>query len=481
MIGFLVFLLFLYFFFQSILSLLFYIYLWQIKEYRIDRLLCHLETKTGRKQIIDHFNIFKWKGLLRPVFTLKAVLIFVFALFSGFRAWFFFLKLLPFDFSLRILIALVLVNASAPFLVSLAVFLLKPITFLLKKIIILLAKRKISLFPNLIVIGITGSFGKSSTKEFLTTILAEKFRVLKTPKNWNTEIGVAKTILRYLKGDHQIFVVEMAAYKRGEIGAICEIVRPKIGIITGINEQHLALFGTLSNTVKAKYELIEALPKDGLAVFNGDNPYCRKLAEKTKIKKRIYSLKMVKNIEVRKKKISFELKKQPFQLNLLGVFNISNFLAAFCVAKELGMSSLGVAEATKKIQPLKGTMKSFTGVNGAFFIDDTYSSNPEGFMAALSYLENQRGRKIIVTPGMIELGKSSSKIHQKIGKKMALVCDLIILSKRDFSEEIKKGGGKIIIEEDPMKILSILKKELKKGDLVLLEGRLPGIIMTNVK
>ena len=484
MIGFFVFLLFLYLFSQSIFTLLFYIYLWQIKEYRTDRLFCHLKTKTGRKQIIDYLNIFKWKGVFRPVFTLKALLIFFFSLFWCFKIWFFFLKLLPFDFSLRVLITSVLVNILAPFLVSLSVFLLKPITFIFKKLIILLAKRKLSLFPNLLVVGITGSFGKSSTKEFLAKILSEKFEVLKTPKNWNTEIGVAKTILSRLNALHQVFVVEMAAYKRGEIKAICEIVHPKIGILTGINEQHLALFGNLKNTMKAKYELIESLPKDGLAVFNGDNSYCLKLAQKTKIRKKIYSLKEVKNVKVEKKKISFNIDDCPFRLNLLGTFNISNFLAAFHVARELGMNNLEIAKGAKKIQPFEGTMKPFRGIKGAFFIDDTHNCNPDGFMAALSYLEKRRGRKIIVTPGMIELGKMSAKIHQQIGKKIASIGALVIVSKRDWAEDIKKGGAEVILEEDPRRILQILRKKVRKSDIVLLEGRLPKNIkyqISNIK
>lgn len=481
MIGFLAFLFFFYLLIQSILSLLFYVYLWQIKEYRVDRLLCHLKTKSGKRQIIDYLFIFKWKGALRPVFTLKAVLVFFFSLFLFFRAWFFFLKYLPFDFSLRVLIVPCLANIFAPLFTSLSVFFFKPTTFLLKKLIIFLARRKISSFPTLLVVGVTGSYGKSSTKEFLATILAEKFQVLKTPKNWNTEIGVAKTILRFLTPAHQVFAVEMAAYKRGEIKVICDLVQPKIGIITGINEQHLALFGSLKNTMKAKYELIESLPKDGLAVFNGDNSYSLRLAKKTKMKKRIYSLQEVKNIKVERKKVSFDIKEYPFQLNLLGAHNIANFLAAFWVANELGLSSAEIAKAARRIKPLEGTMKPFKGINGALFIDDTYSCNPDGFLATLSYLKNQRGRKIIVTPGMIELGKAGAKIHRLIGKKIASVADWVIVTKRDLAEEMKKGGAKVVVEEKPRRILAILKKEVKKNDIVLLEGRLPRVIMKNVQ
>jgi len=481
MTGFFIFLFFLYLFFQSVLSLIFYVYLWQIKEYRIDRLLCHLRTTVGKRQVLSYLNILKWKGIRRPVFTFKVVLIFFLTLILEFNLWFFLLKIFPYDFYLRILIIILLMNTLAPVLTSFSIFIFKPITYSLKKLIIFLAKRKRAQFSDILVIGITGSYGKTSTKEILTTILAEKFKVLKTPKNWNTEIGVAKTILRFLKKEHQIFVVEMAAYKKGEIKAICGMVQPKIGVITGINEQHLALFGSLENTIKAKYELIESLPKDGLAVFNGDNFYCRKMAEKTKLKKRVYLLKEVKNIRVGKKRISFDFEKQRFQLNLLGSHNVANFLAAFFVAKDIDFSSQEIAETVGKIGSFEGIMRPFLGINQALFINDTYSCNPEGFKAALSYLENQKGKKIIVTPGMIELGKASARIHRQIAEKLLSVCDLVITTKKDWVNYLETKSDKIIIEEDPEKVLELLKRELKKDDIVLLEGRLPKIITRSLK
>jgi len=139
------------------------------------------------------------------------------------------------------------------------------------------------------VIGITGSYGKSSTKEFLATILSAKYKVCKTSANRNSEIGVAETVLRELKPEHEIFIVEMGAYRTGEIKAICDIVHPTIGVLTAVSEQHLALFGSLEATKKAKYELIEALPENGIAIFNADNRATRELAEQTLKPKRLYS------------------------------------------------------------------------------------------------------------------------------------------------------------------------------------------------
>jgi len=481
MIGFFLFLLFLYFFFQSILSLLFYLFLWQIKEYRFDRFFCHLKTRTGQKQMIDYLNLFKWKGCYRPVLTLKSFLVFLFSLFLFFRTWFFLLKHLPFSFSVRIFLVTALVNLLSPVLVGFSILIFKPISIFFKKIIILLAKKKIAGFPRLLVIGITGSFGKTTTKEILATLLAENFKVLKTPQNWNTEIGVAKTILKFLKKEDKIFVVEMGAYKRGEIKAICKLVHPQIGIITGINAQHSALFGGLSQIMKAKYELIKSLPKDGLAVFNGDNSYCRQLAQKTKIKKILYSLDKIKIIKEEKDKLRFKINNCSFRLNLLGKFQLSNFLAAFFVARRLGVSLAAIKKAALKIEPFKGTMCPFVGLNGGFFIDDSYNSNPDGFLAALSYLEKRRGRKIVVTSGIIELGKATSKIHRQIGQKLSSVADLVIVSKEEQAELIKKGGTRVLTIEDPKKLILFLKKEIERGDIILLEGRLPQGVLRSLK
>jgi len=481
MIGFLFFLLFLYFSLQALISLLFYLKLWQLKEYRRDRLICHLRTKTGKKQIISFLNAFSWKGFKRPIFTLKAILIFGISVFLSLKFWFFFLKYLPFPFYWQFLLASLLISVFAPILVSFVVFIFQPVSWFLKKIVILTSQRKIRTMKNLKVIGISGSFGKSSTKEILAMLLKEKFKVLKTPKNWNTEIGAAKTILRYLQPKHEFFIVEMGAYKKNEIKAIADLVKPQIGLLTGINEQHLPLFGSLEKIIKAKYELIEALPEKGLAIFNNDNKYVRKLAEKTKKRKKIFSLKEVKKVRVSKRKISFQWQNQNFSLNLLGAFQISNFLGAAMTARELGLSWPEIQTAASKIKPRIGTMKPFIGLNDGFFIDDSYNANPDGLTAALDYLTKQKGRKIVVTRGMIELGKASVKLHRQIGRRLAREVDLVILTKRDPAKALQVNGLNLILAESAAKALEILQKEVKPGDLILLEGRLPDLIIKGVK
>ena len=535
-------------------AVLFWVWLWQLKEYRFDRMNAYLAIKSGKQSILNIFNLAHWilfasfplliiseswrnifvwlvlavfsleilKGISevkkrifkRPHFTKKALLISGAVFIFEIIIFLFYFVQIPLEKTLAgdtnvltvIMLLTLALSILLPFFIFFTVALLKPMTKFAKKRIIQKAKNKIAKYPNLIVIGITGSYGKTSAKEFLATILSEKFNkgnVLRTVKA-NTDIGVAKVVLNELKPEHQIFIVEMGAYKRGEIKAICDIVKPKIGILTGINEQHLALFGSLENTIKAKFELIEALPKNGLAVIN----------EKLKVESKKLKVKSLKffsvskkipltpfkkgenqndifasDIKVEKDKIKFRGKigksEENFEINLIGKQNVSNILACVAVAEHLGMSLKEISEAVKKIKPLKKTMSAYGGSaeSGKIcLIDDTYNANPAGVLAALEYLKNfgdNSGRKIILFPGIIELGPATKKVHQSLGKKMAEICDLIIITKKDFAEYIKnppnslyKGGNnQFILQENPEKVYQILKKYLKPGDVVLFESR----------
>ena len=294
----------------------------------------------------------------------------------------------------------------------------------------------------------TGSYGKTSTKEFLATILSEKFRVLKTKEHQNSEIGIAQCILDELSFQHEIFIVEMGAYNKGGIKLLCDIIQPKIGVLTGINEQHMATFGSQENIIKTKYELIESLPHDGMAFFNAQNKYCLELYGKTIIKKRLYGQDAV----------------SPDAENLVG---------AKAVAKELGMSDEEIAKGCANIKPWPQIQK---GINGINIIDATYSANPNGVMADLEYLTLRfpQGKKIIVMPCLIELGKASKEVHQRIGKKIGEVCDLAIITTKDRFSEIQAGAPNAVFIENPKEIVEKIKTFCGPGDVVLLESRVPG-------
>ncbi|NIA02509.1 MAG: hypothetical protein GWP15_03935, partial [Nitrospirae bacterium] len=289
-------------FLSSIREVLGLSYFWQLKEYRVDRMRDFLRTSKGMSLLLSWTNLvrfaliivlflpmynldvwsvdglglftllmigygLKTKKLYRPKRTFRMMMI-VFGVYVAEISAFIY-----FDNFIWTLLSLEIVR---PFLVS-AIVLLVGIPFkFVKGHVIRKASRKIKSLKDLKVIGITGSYGKTSTKEFSYDILKNEFKVVKTPKNVNVDIGVARTVLSDIDEETEVFIVEMGAYKRKEIDDICKIVNPGIGILTGINEQHLSLFGSIENTICAKAELLAALPKDGVAIVNWDNENCHK-------------------------------------------------------------------------------------------------------------------------------------------------------------------------------------------------------------
>jgi UDP-N-acetylmuramoyl-tripeptide--D-alanyl-D-alanine ligase len=570
-------------FIREIKTTLFWIYLWQLKEYHIGRFLDHFRTYKGKKIFLNFLFLFKifllfyalffyfyhklvaWQfyafwiivlmlfyifesvkffidilpkkinpvknlrflnGVKKPVLTPKTAsltlvglifeIIFLYFLFqkAKFLYWFSF-GLLSFDL-------------LTPFLVSGIVLFFQPFTVLLRNQIIKKAKEKREEFKDLIVIGITGSYGKTSTKEFLAEILSKKYNVLKTKEHQNSEIGIAQCILNELKPEHEIFISEVGAYNRGKIKEVCQFLKPKIGILTGINEQHMATFGSQENIIEAKFELIENLPEDGIAIFNGENIYCQELYQKTQPSKKIIAIKpysniatemniWTKDIRVEKEFIYFKVfskdynssvpsqsfiggwtfeNSADFRVNLLGEKNIENILMAAACAKEVGMTLGEISEACQKIKPLPHQMELKKGKNDLNIIDATYSANPDGVISHLEYLKIWPQKKIIVMPCLIELGRASKEVHKKIGKKITEVCDLAIITTRDRFKEIVEGallrpafaeatagkqgfGGReikkdnILFLENPKEIFEKLKDFCQPGDVILLESRVP--------
>jgi len=408
--------------------LLFWLWLWQLKEYHLGRFKAHFEGQ-WLKKIISSF----WRQKY-PKFTKKIILIFLASLATEI------LLFLHFSFPRVIILTI--------FLIPLLVLSFQIPASIWRKIIINRAKAKRAEFKNLLVVGIAGSYGKTSTKEFLATILSEKFKVLKTKEHQNSEVGISQCILNDLKPEHQIFVVEMGAYNRGGIKLLCDIAKPRIGILTGINEQHMATFGSLEKIIKTKYELIESLPEDGAAFFNAKNEYCLELYGQTKIKKNLYGK----------------------EANFSGGENI---LGAMAVAKEFKMGEEEISRAVEKIENKMPGIQIKKGINGLTIIDATYSANPDGVLAHLEYLKKISGRKIIIMPCLIELGKAAVEIHKRIGQKIGEVCDLAIITTKDRFKEIKEGAPNALFLENPKEIFEKIKVFCLEGDIVLLESRVP--------
>ena len=518
-------------FFRTGKIFLFYFYLWQIKEYQVKRFIDHFRTYKGRELIFNEINLLKaglfifllfnhgndlflkfllWvltffyfveclrivkniaeKRLKTPVLTIKTV----FLIFAGFIAeiiiliGFFHIKS-----AFYFILFLLLFDIFSPIISSLLVISFQPLTIFLRNKAVKQAIEKRNKFENLLVIGITGSYGKTSTKEFLAAILSKKFSVLKTKEHENSEIGISRRILNDLDKSHQIFIVEMGAYGKGGIKLLCNIAKPKIGIVSGVNSQHLVLFGSMENLISAEggIELAKSLPKNGVLVLNGNNELIMSNV-KEKIKdidiKKIFcgeGKKMdiiVKDINVEKENISFKVvsKKESadFKANLMGGYNAENILLAVATAKELGMTLKEISRALKNIKEEQGSMKLIKAKNGFDIIDSTYSANPDGVIADLEYLKIYKNKKVIVMPCLIELGRVSKETHYKIGKKIGEVCNLAIITTRDKFKDIKKGALKlrmkeqnILFIESQKEITDKLKIFLGSGDVVLFEGRI---------
>jgi UDP-N-acetylmuramoyl-tripeptide--D-alanyl-D-alanine ligase len=451
--------------------LLFWLWLWQLKEYHLGRFLAHFESQRARKVL------FSFKGIKFPKLTPKIILILIVGILLGALGLNLFYNLSSAYYVAVFLLSLLL----TPIFVSILILIFKIPTAIFVKIILLRAKRKIGTFKDLIIIGITGSYGKTSTKEFLAQILSEKFNVLKTEKHINAEMGVAKTILNKLKSEHQIFIVEMGAYERGKIKEVCSMVSPKIGILTGINQQHLSTFGSQENIVKAKFELIDSLSVNGVAIINGDNEFIKSQA----LNKKTISCSVkgkadmrAENILIDKEFVSFKAVSRDgdsadFKINVLGKQNVINILMAAACAKELGMSLGEISDSCRKITQEMGGMRVLQK-NGKTIIDSSYSSNLDGVIADLDYLKLYPQKKVVIMPCLIELNGVAKKVHWDIGEKIAEVADLAIITTKDYYEDIKDGAKeKTLLIEKPEEIIEKIKEI---GEcVILLEGRVPQI------
>ncbi len=398
-------------------------------------------------------------------------------------------------------VGLFLFSEVAAINLTIANLLIYPLERTINSGYLLSAKRRIkTLRPK--VIGITGSYGKTSTKAILQQILSQKFNTLMTPDSYNTPMGICKVIRGTLNEEHEIFIVEMGAYRRGDIKELCKLVRPEVGILTAVGLQHLERFKNVENITKAKYELIESLPPDGIAVFNCDNDICAKLADTTENRKVLrYGINPIAtqttntltatNIQQTDKGLAFTVhnRSQNVEIRtpLLGRHNVSNILAAMTVAAECGMTLDEMSAAVANLEPVPHRLQLTAGAGGVTIIDDSFNANPVGAKAALEVLndiaqsrENAHSKKVLVTPGMVELGEKEYASNRRFGIQAAEVCDLVILVGPARTAPIVDGLNsanypreQLIIALNLTEVTQYLKKLLKPGDIVLFENDLP--------
>lgn len=331
------------------------------------------------------------------------------------------------------------------------------------------------------VVGVTGSVGKTTAKELIAAVLATRWPTLKSEANLNTEIGLPLTVLG-LDDGHERAVLEMAMYGRGEIELLCRIARPDVGVVTNVSTVHLERLGSLGAIVAAKAELVEALPADGLAVLNGDDPSVAAMASRTRARVLLYGVSEqcdVRATDVRSRGldgISFRITHDEASVDvetpLPGRHHVYPALAAAAVARSEGMTLDGIAAALREARP-ELRMRVLTTPEGATVLDDSYNASPPSTLAALELLSELPGRRIALLGEMRELGAAAEEGHRQVGERAAACADLVLVvgeSARALYESAKAAGADARFLESPEEATALLRDELKRGDHLLVKA-----------
>jgi len=486
----------------SLSPLLTLTWLWQIKEWRIDRLREHLRSEGCFRQLLGpvrpatvltlfvlgillphvrqswHLLALAALGILGlaqfatkrqrvPVWTQKAKVLFMCAL------------------TLTLLIAyvwqyshptlLVVLPLIQSWILGLSWVIFLPVDSLLKNRRMQRASALRDTFQDLTVIGITGSAGKTTLKELLACVLSSR-DVLTTPAYVNSEMGVANWMLSQLslrkESPPELLIVEMGAYRKGEIARLCAIAKPTLGAITFIGKQHMALFGSQETLSAAKAELLESLPVEGKAFLNADNNASVAVAKKAACPVVLvgtggHADVEAFDIEETASGIVFREGDTRFAVPLHGTHNVTNVLLAIAIARELGMNNKEIASALTHYVPPSHTFSVRTE-KGIQILDDTHNASPASFKAAMSWARMQPATlKVLLTSGLIELGQEQDLIHTELGEVATKTFDRVIFMNARSGRFFEKGFGK------PIEIYSPTLPPLTDKSLLVCIGRVP--------
>lgn len=351
------------------------------------------------------------------------------------------------------------------------------------------AARILKEMPNLTIIGVTGSYGKTSVKYFLSKMLSQQFSVLHTPGNYNTTLGVVRTIREQMKSFHEIFICEMGAREVGDIKEICDLVHPKYGIITSIGPQHLQSFHTIENVISTKFELADAVSPDGMVFLNYDNPYIRdKKIDKPvvsygtsgeNIDYAAYDIAVSRNGSVFKMK-DRQGTEYEFHTKLVGNHNVQNIAGAIAAANTLGIPMEKLIFPVKQLESVPHRMQLIKQGNRTV-LDDAYNSNKSGFKAALDTLSMFEELRILITPGMVELGERQYDENKEVGIYAHDKCDYAVLVGKKQTEPIQAGLMEAGFPQNRMIVVDTLQEAYQmvnaipgeKPKVVLIENDLP--------
>ena len=377
--------------------------------------------------------------------------------------------------------------AGADYAVLAAAVLLGPLEDRINARYCNLARKKLAAVPNLVRIGVTGSYGKTETKLILKTLLSEKYRVLCTPPGFSTAMGVARVVNEQLSSAHQVFIAEMGAQKRGEIREMARLVRPKYGALTCIGAAHLDSFGSLEAVAQAKYELIKSLPEDGAAFFGADGSYGDRLYALCKAEKYRAGAEAAGECYMRAEQIETGAKGTSFDLccadggrirvqtRLLGIYAVRNIALAAAIAHRLGLSMEEIARGVGKLKPVRGRMQLVPGrIN---VIDDSANVLLEAAAEALRVLSEFPGRRILVTAGLDPAAPDS---NYAFGTQIAACADHVILVGPEDTREVMRGlmsarypKSSVRMVREAEDAAALVRELATEGDSVLYEGVYP--------
>ncbi|MFK7845520.1 MAG: Mur ligase family protein [Rhodothermales bacterium] len=381
---------------------------------------------------------------------------------------------------------------GAPLAVLLAAWLMQPVEKSIQNGFKKQARSKLKERPDLITIGITGSYGKTSVKFILAEILRQRFNVLATPGSYNTPMGICIVVNNKLKTEHQVLVLEMGMRYRGDIKELCDIAKPALALVTDVGVAHLETMGSIENIAQEKGDILKYMRDDGEAILNIDNPYVADMASRAPGKVWRVSITdhpdadiKARNIKYSPEGASFEVEDeqgntQLFKTKLLGRHNVSNILLGVAVGRQMGLRLRQIAHGVGRVEPVEHRLQLMK--KGAItVIDDAFNSNPVGAHNAVEVLGAfESGRRVIVTPGMVELGDRQWEENRLLGAHMANHVDLAVLIGEKQTAPIVEGLRSGDFPEAKTKVFAsffdaqnFLQGYLESGDVVLYENDLP--------
>lgn len=389
---------------------------------------------------------------------------------------------------------IILLLALFPVYLTISVIIIWPVDYFIKKIIIRKAKLKIKQFPNLKIIGIAGSYGKTTVKEMLAAAIGSQRKLLVTPENINTPLGISRLIISQLKSDTEIFIVEMGEYYRGDVKDICAITPPDISIVTGINEAHFERLKNISNTAATVFEVVEYSKSEAICVLNADDPnvlrYAPSFAHEHKVDWYGYRNQNNSNLKISGIKFNESTLEQSaaatldgenftIATKLLGSYAIGSAVAALVVIHILGLKLSTAVANIASLAPIKHRLEPIKAASGVLVIDDSYNGNPAGVKEAVELLSkfDRNRRRIFLTPGLVETGAETPRIHRQIGRDLATAVDLAILVKNSVTPFIAEGlinsgfaKDKIMWFNTALEAHANLKNILKPNDVILFQN-----------